>query len=73
MSERTMDNIMTVLFVFVALLLIGVCIYNGITAKKKERAVAPYVLLPIALELPFFSVLRRFGFPGIYLFVTPIM
>jgi hypothetical protein len=54
MSERTMGNLMTVLFIFVALLLIGVCIYNGITAKKKERAVAPYVLLPIGLGVIIF-------------------
>lgn len=62
MSERTMGNIMTVLFVFVALLLIGVCIYNGITAKKKERAVAPYVLLPIGLGVAIF-----FGFTPLWI------
>lgn len=62
MSERAMGNLMTVLFIFVALLLIGVCIYNGITAKKKERAVAPYVLLPIGL-----GVIIFFGFPLLWI------
>lgn len=49
MNERLMGDILSILYISLVPLLIGVCIYNSITAKKKERAAAPYVLLPVGL------------------------
>jgi len=49
MNETAIGNILGVLFILQAPLLIGVCIYNAKTVKKKDRAAAPFVWLTIGL------------------------
>ncbi len=51
MSERIIANTLAVLYVLQLPLLIGLCIYNAKTVKKKGRPAAPFVWLTIGLSV----------------------
>lgn len=57
MNENAIGNILAVLYILQIPLLIAVCVYNAKTVKKKDRAAAPFVWLPIGL-----CVAAFFGF-----------
>lgn len=49
MNETTIGNSLAVLYILQLPLLIGLCIYNAKTVKKKGRAAAPFVWLTVGL------------------------
>lgn len=51
MNERIIGNSLAVLYVLQLPLLIGLCIYNAKTIKKKGRPAAPFVWLTIGLSV----------------------
>lgn len=51
MSERIIANSLAVLYVLQLPLLVGLCIYNAKTVKRKRRPAAPFVWLTIGLSV----------------------
>lgn len=51
MNERIIGNSLAVLYVLQLPLLVGLCIYNAKTVKKKGRPAAPFVWLTIGLSV----------------------